>query len=174
MENFEQPTFQPKPFVLVMFKPQGLEVRESVMDILSRNGRVVDQSRVTVTEDKLQAHYDPSQPYYAPLSKYLRGVNTEVLIVEGDEADFVQRMRKLNGARSPIHTEEGQIRNIALKRGMPFIQVIPTQTGNQYCYDNLIHMSDSLESATREIGIWFDEETAQKYKNYLHFLSKEQ
>lgn len=61
------------------------------------------------------------------------------LIVEGDNA--IESVRKINGATNPNEAEDGTIR-----------KAFATSKS-----ENCVHASDSVESANRELAIWFPE-----------------
>ena len=92
-----------------------------------------------VTEELADAHYAEhvERPFYPPLRRFITSGPSIALIVEGDEA--IDVVRTLNGATDGRKAAPGTIRG-------------DFSLSNR---ENLVHGSDSAESAEREIGIWF-------------------
>src|ERR671936_865921 len=77
------------------------------------------------------------KPFYGELVEFITAGPTLALVIEGESAISV--VRATMGATNPVDAAPGTIRcDLAL--AMP---------------DNLVHGSDSHESAGREIGLWF-------------------
>lgn len=156
-----------------------MKVINHIKDLLLTQGNLEYEANIKVPGDKLSQHYDPTQPYFTPLSEYMVGQELKAFILEDkfqrNFGDFIDGIRNLAGKRSPITSRQGQIRHLALEHNLAFLRVQPTAEGNQYCYDNLVHTSDSAESAIREINIWFSDSTEvlSRYSYYYDFLTKE-
>src|SRR5690606_13704515 len=91
------------------------------------------------------AHYaeHEGKPFYPGLVEYMGAAPLVALVVEG--VNVIKGFRSLAGATNPTEAAPGTIRgDLACEQGLPVIQ-------------NLVHGSDSEESAAREIGIWFPE-----------------
>ena len=86
-----------------------------------------------------ETHYaeHAEKPFYGELVDFITSGPTWALVVEGEGA--IATMRKTIGATNPADAEPGTIRG-DLAMSMP---------------DNLVHGSDSPESAEREIALWF-------------------
>jgi nucleoside-diphosphate kinase len=94
-----------------------------------------------VTEELADAHYAEhvERPFYPPLRRFITSGPSVALIVEGDEA--IDVVRTLNGATDGRKAAPGTIRG-------------DFSLSNR---ENLVHGSDSPESAAREIALWFPE-----------------
>ena len=91
----------------------------------------------------LAAHYaeHEGKPFYEPLVEFMMSGPVVAIIAEGNRV--IEGFRKLAGATDPTVAEPGTIRgDLARDQGTKVVQ-------------NIVHRSDSVESATREIGIWF-------------------
>lgn len=128
---------------LVIIKPDGVE-RGLVGEILSRlerkQLRLVAADLRTIDLATARAHYaeHEGKPFFDRLVEFITRGPSLVLIVEGPE-DTWQVVRALTGATNPIDATPGTVRG-DLAIGMP---------------DNLVHASDSAESAQRELAIFF-------------------
>jgi nucleoside-diphosphate kinase len=127
---------------LVLLKPDTVR-RGLVGEILSRfeakGLRIVAMEHRTVDVAQADAHYAEhvERDFYPPLRAFVTGGPLVALVLEGDEA--VDVVRALNGATDGRKAAPGTIRgDLALSNR-----------------ENLVHGSDSPESAEREIGIWF-------------------
>jgi nucleoside-diphosphate kinase len=128
---------------LVIVKPDGVE-RGLVGEILSRlenkQLRLVAADLRTIDEATAREHYAEhvGKPYFDPLVSFITRGPSLVLIVEGPE-DTWQVVRTMMGATNPMDAAPGTVRGDLATR-MP---------------DNLVHSSDSAESAQREMAIFF-------------------
>lgn len=127
---------------LVLIKPDALR-RGLAGEILSRYERkglrIVSLDLREADGAVLDEHYAEhrEQPFYPGLRDFMQTGPLLAVVFEGDQAVSVVRM--LNGATDGRKAEPGTIRgDLALS--------------NQ---QNLVHGSDSPESAAREISIWF-------------------
>ena len=132
---------------LVLIKPDAIE-RRLAGDILGRfEGRGLDVRQaklVTVDRELAERHYDEhkEKPFFGELVEFITSGPTLALVLEGESAISV--VRTTMGATNPTDAAPGTIRG-DLALAMP---------------DNLVHGSDSPESAQREIGLWFGDEAA--------------
>jgi nucleoside-diphosphate kinase len=127
---------------LILIKPDAVE-RRLAGEILSR----IEQRGLAVRAGKLlqvdrtlgERHYAEhrEKPFFGELVDFITSAPTWALVVEGEGA--IATMRKTIGATDPANAEPGTIRG-DLATAMP---------------DNLVHGSDSPESAEREIALWF-------------------
>jgi nucleoside-diphosphate kinase len=128
---------------LVICKPDAVE-RGVVGEIISRferrTLRLVAMELRTVDHETAAAHYDEhrDKPFFGELIDFITRSPIVVMIVEGPE-DTWKVVRTMMGATNPRESAPGTIRG---DLGILFTE-------------NLIHGSDSAESAEREIGIWF-------------------
>lgn len=134
----------------MLIKPDGVK-RQLVGEILGRIERkglsLAALELKNVSEDLARRHYaeHDGKPFFASLLEFITSGPVVAVIVEGPRA--VAAFRQIAGGTDPVEKAvPGTIRgDLALV----------TQ-------DNLVHGSDSLESAAREIALWFPAEvTAQ-------------
>lgn len=94
-----------------------------------------------VDEARAKSHYaeHEGKPFFNGLVEYITSAPIVAMVIEGSDA--VEGCRATIGATNPIKAPPGSIRG-------DFGQTIGR---------NLVHGSDSPESAAREIAIWFDE-----------------
>jgi nucleoside-diphosphate kinase len=118
-------------------------VRGLVGEIVARFERrgyaLVALKLVAVSEELAKRHYAEHErkPFFAGLVDYITSAPVVAMVVEG--ADAVEGCRSTIGATNPIKANPGSIRG-------DYAQTIGR---------NLVHGSDSVESAQREIDIWF-------------------
>ena len=108
-----------------------------------RRGLAIKAARLlTVDRSLAEEHYaeHTEKPFFGELVDFITSAPTWALVVEGEGA--IATMRKTIGATNPADAEPGTIRG-DFSLSMP---------------DNLVHGSDSPESAEREIGLWFPDE----------------
>ena len=129
---------------LVLIKPDAVR-RGLIGDIvgrLERKGLAIEELRLrTMDGDLADRHYAEhvDKPFYPPLREFMTGGPLVALIVSGDEAITV--VRALTGATDGRKAAPGTIRG-------------DFSLSNR---ENLIHASDSADSAKREIALWFPE-----------------
>jgi nucleoside-diphosphate kinase len=130
---------------LVLIKPDAVQ-RALAGEILSRIERrgfsVVAGKLLRVSRDLGQRHYDEhrEKPFFGELVEFITSAPTWALVVEGEGA--IGTLRKTIGATNPADAEPGSLRG-------DFALSMP---------DNLVHGSDSPESAEREIALWFSDD----------------
>jgi nucleoside-diphosphate kinase len=129
---------------LILIKPDAFE-RNLTGEILSRFERkglsITALKLLTADEATANEHYDEhrDKPFFGELVSFITGGPLVAAILEGVEA--VRAARQLIGATNPVEAATGSIRG---------------DFGTEVTF-NLVHGSDSDESAAREIGIWFPE-----------------
>lgn len=130
---------------LVIVKPDGVErglVGEIVSRLEKRQLRLVAGELCTIDEATAKRHYaeHEGKPFFDSLVSFITRSPSLVLVVEGPE-DVWKAVRTMMGTTNPLEAAPGTVRgDLALKMT-----------------ENLIHGSDSNESATREIEIFFPE-----------------
>jgi nucleoside-diphosphate kinase len=128
---------------LVLIKPDAVR-RGLAGEILRRfeqRGLTIEKARLLTVERELaEEHYaeHAEKPFYGELVEFITSGPTFALVLEGEGA--IATVRTTMGATNPADAGPGTIRG-DLALSMP---------------DNLVHGSDSPESAAREIGLWFD------------------
>jgi nucleoside-diphosphate kinase len=131
---------------LVLVKPDAVKrgLSGEIIARLERRGLVLRGAKlVQVDEELAGAHYAEhrGKDFFSGLVSFITSGPTLALVVEGESAVTV--VRTTMGATDPAKAAPGTIRG-DLGLSMP---------------DNLVHGSDSLESAARELALWFDEKT---------------
>ncbi len=127
---------------LVLLKPDTVR-RGLVGEVLSRfeakGLTVVALDLRTISADIADRHYAEhvAKDFYPPLREFVLSGPLVALVLEGDEA--VEVVRALNGATDGRKAAPGTIRG-------------DLSLSNR---ENLVHGSDSVDSAAREIAIWF-------------------
>ncbi len=127
---------------LVLVKPDAMR-RGIAGDILARFERrgltLVAARLVSVDRELADRHYAEhrEKPFFGELVHFITSAPTLALVLEGESAISV--VRATMGATNPTDAAPGTIRG-DLALSMP---------------DNLVHGSDSPESARREIELWF-------------------
>jgi nucleoside-diphosphate kinase len=135
-----------KEQTLVLVKPDGV-ARSLTGEIISRiekKGYVVTGLKMlTPTTEQLAAHYaeHEGKPFYAPLLEFMSSGPIVAIRVEGDRV--IEGFRALAGTTDPTTAAPGTIRGDLGRDWGEKVQ------------KNLVHGSDSVESANRELGIWF-------------------
>ena len=124
-------------------KPDGVERRligEIVRRLEAKGLRVAAAELRTIDAATAGRHYAEhlGQPYYEPLVAFITGGPSLVMIIEGP-VDTWRVVRGLMGVTNSVEASPGTIRG-------------DLATGLR---ENLVHGSDSAESATREIAIFF-------------------
>ena len=129
---------------LILVKPDAFErgLTGEILARFERKGlRIVAMKHMTVERDLAEEHYAEhrERPFFGDLVEFITGGPLVALVLEGYEA--VTAARQVIGATNPLEAAPGSI------RGEYGLEV---QT-------NLVHGSDSPESAARETGLFFPE-----------------
>jgi len=127
---------------LILIKPDAVRRRlagEILGRIEARGFEVRAGKLLTVSRELGEEHYAEhrAKPFFGDLVDFITSGPTWALVVEGEGA--IATMRKTIGATNPADADPGTIRG-DLAMSMP---------------DNLVHGSDSPESAQREVALWF-------------------
>ncbi len=131
---------------LVLVKPDGVSrgLSGTILARVEAKGyRLVDLKLVSATRDKLEAHYAEhvGKPFYEPLVEFMLSGPIVAAVFEGERV--IEGFRSLAGATEPTTAAPGTIRgDFGRDWGLKVQQ-------------NLVHGSDSPESAEKEISIWF-------------------
>jgi len=129
---------------LILVKPDAF-ARRLTGEVIARFERrglpIIALKYMTVDRDLAERHYDEhrEKPFFGDLVEFITGGPLVAMVLEGHEA--VTAARQTIGATNPLDAAPGSI------RGDFGLEV---QT-------NLVHGSDSPESAVREIGLFFPE-----------------
>lgn len=131
---------------LVLIKPDGVKrnlIGEIIRRIEAKGYRIVDLKKFTPTRELLVAHYEEHQgkAFFEPLVEFMQSGDVVAICVEGNRV--IEGFRSLAGATDPTAAQPGTIRgDLGRDWGLKVQQ-------------NLVHGSDSPESASRELSLWF-------------------
>jgi nucleoside-diphosphate kinase len=131
---------------LVLVKPDGFQrgLTGEVLRRIEAKGYTLSALAIlTPTREVLAKHYaeHEGKPFYEPLLEFMSSGPVTAAVIEGQ--DCVKGFRSLAGATNPTDAAPGTIRGDFGRDWGTKVQ------------QNIVHGSDSAESATREIGIWF-------------------
>jgi nucleoside-diphosphate kinase len=128
---------------LVLVKPDGMQ-RALAGEIIARYERrglkIVGMKLMRIDRALAERHYEEhkDKPFFPGLVEYITSSPVIAAVLEGPNA--IAAVRETNGATDPIQASPGSVRgDFGLDKGR-----------------NLVHASDGTESATREIGLFFD------------------
>ncbi|MBT2466694.1 nucleoside-diphosphate kinase [Streptomyces sp. ISL-66] len=128
---------------LVLLKPDAVRrglIGEIVGRIERKAGWTIPALELrTLDQETLEAHYGEhkGKPFYEPLMGFMAGGPVVALVVEGERV--IEGVRQLAGPTDPIAAAPGSIRG----------------DFGTVTRENLIHASDSEESAQRELKLFF-------------------
>jgi nucleoside-diphosphate kinase len=127
---------------LILIKPDAFarNLTGEIIARFERKGlRIAALKHMTVDEALAKQHYaeHEGKPFFGELVDFITSGPLVAMILEGDEA--VKAARQVIGATNPLEANTGSIRgDFAIEVGK-----------------NMVHGSDSPESAEREIKLWF-------------------
>jgi nucleoside-diphosphate kinase len=129
---------------LILIKPDAFEraLTGEVIARFERKGmRITALKLMRADEDLAKVHYEEhtEKPFFGELVEFITRGDLVAMVLEGPNA--VNAARQVIGATDPLEADAGSIRG---------------EFGTEVTF-NLVHGSDSGESAEREIGIWFPE-----------------
>jgi nucleoside-diphosphate kinase len=127
---------------LVLIKPDAVRrgLAGEILGRLERRGLEIHEAKLlTVDRSLAEEHYAEhrEKPFFGELVDFITSAPTLALVLQGEGA--IATVRTTMGATNPANAAPGSIRG-DLALSMP---------------DNLVHGSDSTESAEREIALWF-------------------
>ena len=133
---------------LVIVKPDGFHrgLTGEVLRRIEAKGYVLAALKIlTPPTALLQEHYaeHEGKPFFEPLVAFMSSGPVTAVVIEGE--DCIKGFRSLAGATNPTEAAPGSIRGDLGRDWGEKVQ------------KNIVHGSDSPESAAREIGIWFPE-----------------
>ena len=132
---------------LVLVKPDGVSrnlTGEILRRIEAKGYQLVDVKLVEASRELLAMHYEEhvGKPFYEPLVEFMESGPVVALRIAGDRV--IEGFRSLAGTTDPTTAAPGTIRgDLGRDWGLKVQQ-------------NLVHGSDSPESAARELELWFD------------------
>jgi nucleoside-diphosphate kinase len=132
---------------LILIKPDAMERRlgGEILRRFEERGLALRAAKlVRVGRDLAERHYDVhrEKPFFGELVEFITSRPTLALVLEGEGA--IATCRRTIGATNPADADPGSIRG-DLALSMP---------------DNLVHGSDSAETAAEEIALWFGDDLA--------------
>src|SRR5437763_149105 len=129
---------------LILVKPDAF-ARNLTGEIISRfevkGLRLAELKLMTMTRELAEQHYaeHEGKPFFEELVSFITSGPLVAMVLEGDDA--VKAARQVIGATNPLEAAPGSIRgDYAISVGQ-----------------NMVHGSDSPESGTREVGLFFPE-----------------
>jgi len=139
---------------LILFKPDAIQRRlagKLLTRLEDRGLKIVGMKMLRVTKELSAKHYAEhvNKPFYPLLEQFITSGPVVALVAEGPQAVAVVRgmMGPTNGAQAPPGTIRG---DFGLSRQM-----------------NLMHGSDSVEAAKKEITVYFKPEELVEYDSTL-------
>lgn len=136
---------------LVLIKPDGVQrglIGEIITRFENRGLRLVAAKFLMVSNNLAETHYEvhKGKSFYEPLLTFMTSAPLMAMIWEGPNA--IEAIRQTVGKTRGIEAAPGTIRHdFALQAKF-----------------NLVHASDSLESAEKEIKLWFRAEEIVEWK----------
>ena len=133
---------------LVLVKPDGFArglTGEVLRRIEAKGYTLVALQVLTPDVERLHQHYaeHEGKPFFEPLVSFMSSGPVAAVVIEGERC--IEGFRALAGATDPTAAAPGSIRGDLGRDWGEKVQ------------KNIVHGSDSPESAAREIGIWFPE-----------------
>ena len=131
---------------LILVKPDGVargQVGEVLRRVEAKGYRLVAVELRSASPELLAQHYAEhvGKPFYEPLVEFMLSGPVVAVVAEGERV--IEGFRALAGATEPTAAAPGTIRgDLGRDWGAKVVQ-------------NLVHGSDSTDSAAREIGLWF-------------------
>jgi len=128
----------------LMIKPDGVQrqlVGEVIRRFETKGFTLVGLKMMKVSRELAEKHYDvhKERPFFTGLVEFIISAPVVAMVWQGE--GVVAAARKIIGATDPLNAEPGTIRgDLGVSIGR-----------------NLIHGSDAIETAQREISLWFNE-----------------
>ena len=148
--NIQHIKEEPVERTLVIIKPDGVQrgLAGAIISRFERRGlRIAAMKLMQISLELAQRHYavHKGKPFNEPLLQYITSGPVVVMVLEGN--DIIGTVRRTMGATNPAKAAPGTIRaDLALETGR-----------------NLVHGSDSPETATFEIPLFFSDDEILSY-----------
>ena len=140
---------------LVLIKPDAVAKRLAghvITDLYTTELKMIGLKLINVGKELAEKHYEEhkEKPFFEKLIKHLTGEfhnneNVIAIVYEGEDA-----VKKIRAAAGKTFPDEAEFSSIRGKYGR--------HNKETDCVENVIHASDSPESAKKEIALWFKEE----------------
>ncbi|ORY94128.1 nucleoside diphosphate kinase [Syncephalastrum racemosum] len=135
-------TFSERTFIAI--KPDGVQrglIAKIIARFEERGYKLVGMKAIFPSKELAEQHYADlkSKPFFNGLVDYMTNQKAPVIAMVWEGKDVIRQGRAMIGATNPLDAAPGTIRG-------------------QYCQvvgRNIIHGSDSYESAEKEISLWF-------------------
>jgi len=136
---------------LVLLKPDAVNRRlmgEIIARFEKKGLKIVAMKMLWLSKEMAEKHYEvhKGKPFYDSLIDYITSAPIVAMVLEGDNA--IEVVRRMMGKTNGVEAEPGTI------RGDYAMSV----------QNNLVHGSDSEESAKREISLFFNPEEIMEYR----------
>jgi len=127
---------------LVLIKPDAVRrglIGEIIRRFENRTLKIRALKIVRPSRELIERHYEihRGKPFFEPTVEFMTSGPIVAMILEGDEAIAI--VRHMMGSLEPLEAQPGSIRG----------------DYSLITKENLVHGSDSVESAEREIAVWF-------------------
>ena len=138
----------------LMVKPDGVQrnlVGEVIKRLENKGFTLVGLKLMAVSRELAEKHYDvhKERPFFNSLVDFITSSPVVAMVWEGN--GVVASARKIIGSTNPLEADPGTIRgDYGVNIGR-----------------NLIHGSDAIETANREINLWFKEEELCSWENTM-------
>ncbi|MGI0482459.1 nucleoside-diphosphate kinase [Geminocystis sp. CENA526] len=138
----------------LMVKPDGVQrnlVGEVIKRLENKGFTLVGLKLMSVSRELAEQHYDvhKERPFFSGLVDFIVSSPVVAMVWQGE--GVVTSARKIIGATDPLAAEPGTIRgDYGVNIGR-----------------NLIHGSDAIETAQREIALWFKEDELVSWENTM-------
>jgi nucleoside-diphosphate kinase len=138
----------------IMVKPDGVQrnlVGEIVTRFEKKGFQLVGAKLMSVSKELAEEHYGEhkERPFFGELVDFITSSPVFAMVWEGD--NVISTARNMMGKTNPADAALGTIRgDYGISVGM-----------------NIIHGSDSPESAAREMGLWFKEDQLTSYEKTI-------
>ena len=144
----------------VMLKPDALEAKlqEKILDMFREHGiSVLKKKTVTVDEATILAHYaevierlkDAIPDFPDCIRKEFVGKQVEIIELATRHHDIIPKVREIVGATDPAKADPNSI------RGKYATDTMAKSNDEKRMLRNLVHASDSEETAKKELALWF-------------------
>ncbi|MHA3065415.1 nucleoside-diphosphate kinase [Lacticaseibacillus saniviri] len=137
--------------ILMLVKPDGVADHHvgEIISRVERRGYVLEALKVVqATPEQLEQHYHKlvDEPFFSDISEYMLSGPIVAMIASG--TNIIKAVRTMTGNTNPTEAASGTIRGDFAREW------------SEGAIHNVVHSSDSVTSAEREIGIWFPERNA--------------
>ena len=140
---------------LVLLKPDAVQ-RGLIGEIISRfercGLRIVGMKMLSPSKTILEQHYaeHKEKSFFSSLVQFMENKTIVILAIEG--ANAISNIRKLVGSTEPASAAPGTIRG-----DFCHMSYARSEHSEMKTLTNVIHASDSMESANRELVLWFED-----------------